>query len=184
MANIGKTKEYRAWCDMKRRCYDPRRPQYHNYGGRGITVCDAWRQSFPQFLADVGPAPSAAHSLDRIDNTKGYTPGNVRWATAKEQGNNVRANVVIIMDGTSKTAAEWAEHVGLHPATLRYRLANGAPPELAIGKPSRGWRGLVEFNGERKTVSEWSAILGVPATTVRVRARKGVPLDQYKRSKR
>jgi hypothetical protein len=77
---------------MKDRCGKPQHPHYGNYGGRGITVCDRWITSFENFIADVGTKPSAEYSIDRIDNDGNYEPGNVRWATAKEQIANRRGN--------------------------------------------------------------------------------------------
>lgn len=73
---------------MRQRCLNPKAIGYKRYGGRGITVCDQWRDSFEAFLADVGPRPSAAHSIDRIDNDGNYEPGNVRWATTAQQHAN------------------------------------------------------------------------------------------------
>ena len=85
-----KTPEYTCWNNLKQRCLNPQHAAYPNYGGRGITVCDAWRGSFRQFLADMGPRPSPAHSLDRIDNDRGYEPGNCRWTTIDVQRRNQR----------------------------------------------------------------------------------------------
>lgn len=85
-----RTKEYRAWDNMKSRCLNPTFTQYDDYGGRGITIDPAWINDFRVFLAQVGPAPSPHHTLDRIDNNRGYELGNVRWATWSEQNNNQR----------------------------------------------------------------------------------------------
>lgn len=85
------TPEWHAWKDMKARCLNPNLANFHNYGGRGITVCERWLR-FENFIADVGRRPSPLHSLDRIDNDGNYEPGNVRWATAKQQSANKRAS--------------------------------------------------------------------------------------------
>ena len=85
-------KEHEAWKNMRKRCNNPRHPDYHNYGGRGISICDRWNQSFASFLEDVGPAPDKSMSIDRFPNNDGnYEPGNCRWATRTEQARNTRA---------------------------------------------------------------------------------------------
>lgn len=86
-----RSKEYCAWSDMKRRCLNPNSPNYKNYGGRGITICEEWANDFAAFLAHIGPAPEGYRwSVDRIDNDGNYEAGNVRWATPKQQANNTR----------------------------------------------------------------------------------------------
>jgi hypothetical protein len=85
-----RTKEYTAWRGMMNRCYQPNHSYYHDYGGRGISVCERWRHNYPAFLEDVGRAPSPQHSIDRIDNDGNYEPANVRWATNNQQGLNRR----------------------------------------------------------------------------------------------
>lgn len=82
------SKEYRSWLGMKERCYRRGYWAYDRYGGRGISVCDRWQQSFESFLADVGLAPSPSHSLGRLDDDSNYEPTNVCWQTAKEQAQN------------------------------------------------------------------------------------------------
>lgn len=89
-AEGNKTPVYRAWAAMKQRCYNPRCAGYRHYGGRGITVCDRWLQSFANFYEDMGDVPASGYSLDRVDNDKGYSKENCRWATASEQSSNQR----------------------------------------------------------------------------------------------
>lgn len=86
------TKEYRCWRNMKERCHNINNGEYKNYGARGIKVCPKWRNSFLSFIKDIGRAPSKTHSLDRINNNKGYSPSNCRWATPIQQANNKRNN--------------------------------------------------------------------------------------------
>src|SRR5689334_10623070 len=91
--------EYHIWKAMKERCLNPNNAAYHNYGGRGITVCTEWAEFYPAFLRDVGRRPARGYTLDRIDNDKGYEPGNVEWRTAREQARNRRTNISVIYNG-------------------------------------------------------------------------------------
>lgn len=85
-----RTPTYKSWLKMKERCYNPNQDGYEYYGGRGIEICDAWRFSFEQFLADMGERIDRALTLDRVNPDGNYEPENCRWATAKEQAGNKR----------------------------------------------------------------------------------------------
>ncbi len=102
---LSASREYTIWRDMIRRCTDPRRRAYRAYGQRGITVCERWSESFENFYADMGPAPTAKHSVDRIDGFLGYFPENCRWATPREQTLN-RRGVDDLVEEREKLKAE------------------------------------------------------------------------------
>ena len=131
------TPEYRCWVEMIRRCYNPQRRGFHNYGGRGIIVCDRWRNSFESFFADMGPRPSTRHSLDRMNNDGQYSPDNCRWATSRQQCRNTRANRLLAFGGTSRTLVEWSEHTAIPITTLHQRLAAKWTLERALTTPVR-----------------------------------------------
>jgi hypothetical protein len=132
------TPEHKAWIAMIGRCYETSNTSYPRYGGRGIGVCDRWRYSFESFLSDLGPKPSPKHSLDRIDNTRGYEVGNVRWATAHEQANNRSSNRMIEWRGETKTMAEWARETGTPWYMIQKRLRVGWPIGRAMTEPRHG----------------------------------------------
>lgn len=132
-----RTAEYHAWQSMLQRCGNPNNPGWANYGGRSITVCERWQESFENFLADMGNRPSSRHSLDRINNEGNYEPGNVRWATREQQNRNNRRNFVVEFRGVRRCLAEWAEQVGISAGTLFKRIRErGWDVERAFFTPS------------------------------------------------
>lgn len=124
---------YRTWALIIQRCRNPNNPAFANYGARGINICKDWELSFEQFQKDVGPRPSPAFSLDRIDNDDGYHPANMRWATRTQQARNRRSNRILAVNGVSRCIAEWSELTGVNRATIESRLDKwGWSPEKAI----------------------------------------------------
>ncbi len=125
---------YQVWKHMYARCYYPNNKGFHNYGGRGITVCERWHE-FANFLADMGERPTDAHEIDRINNNGSYEPGNCRWATRQENSRNRRTNHSVTHDGKTMCIAEWSEVTGLRYSIIHKRLANGWSPEKALTTP-------------------------------------------------
>lgn len=142
---------------MLARCFNPKTKGYEGYGGRGITVCERWRFSFENFLADMGKRPSAVHSIDRVDNNGNYEPTNCQWRTEKEQQNNKRDCRYITYQGQTKTLTEWSEHYGFKRGVIAGRLALGWTLEQAFSLPS-GVRRLAEMPWAKLTVAEVIAI--------------------------
>lgn len=130
------TREYRSWGNMISRCYNPKVGCFDNYGGRGILVCDEWKNSFATFINDMGPMPDGPHNIDRIDNDKGYFPGNCRWSTPTENGNNKRNNRRFTFFGESLTIAEAARKYNFQRTSLVSRLIrSGISPDDAVTLP-------------------------------------------------
>lgn len=127
--------EYVIWLGMRHRCNTPQKAKHKNHAGRGIKVCARW-DDFAAFLEDMGPRPSKAHSIERIDNDGDYEPGNCRWATVKEQAHNKRTNHLLTLDGETLPIAAWAARSGIHENTILYRVRYGWPIRDAIYKPS------------------------------------------------
>lgn len=126
---------YKNWRGMIQRCTNPNHNAYPSYGGRGITICDEWQQSFETFHTYVSSLPNfgkKGYTLDRIDNSLGYFPGNTRWATRKEQTRNFRRNRIITHNEKSQPLASWAEELGIRPGTLWNRLNRGWSLERAL----------------------------------------------------
>lgn len=136
MSNIP---EYWIWCGIRRRCLDKKRPQFKNYGGRGIKICNRW-DSFENFYKDMGPRPSIHHSIDRYpDNDGNYEPGNCRWATFIQQANNRRGNRIVFYRNQSMTLMQAIRAGGqfLRHASVQERLSKGWSIMAAVETPSR-----------------------------------------------
>lgn len=126
------TKVYRTWSSMKNRCLNPTGQDFARYGGRGITICARWQNSFENFYADMGDPPSSKYSIDRIDYNGNYEPSNCRWATSLEQQRNRSNNKYITHNNITLTLVEWAESHGVRDNTLGWRLNHGWSMERAL----------------------------------------------------
>lgn len=134
---MNKSPEHQAWVHMRQRCTNSRRKDFKHYGGRGISVCARWIESFTNFYADVGQRPSSAHSLDRWPDVNGnYEPGNVRWATKQEQIDNTRVVLMVTINGDTKSISAWEREMGLPKGMVRSREVRGWTIEEAIITPS------------------------------------------------
>lgn len=144
--------EYATWASMKRRCYNQKQRSYADYGSRGIVVCDGWRESFENFIADMGLKTSSAHEIDRRDNDGNYScghcdqcvanawPANCRWATVEQQQRNSRNNNWLTCNGKTMILTDWARLLGIQPSAIHNRLNAGWTTERALTqlpKPDR-----------------------------------------------
>ena len=140
---IGHRYTRKSWEHMIDRCYNTKHPQYHRYGGRGICVCDRWRQSFAAFIQDMGPRPDGT-SIDRIDNDGNYEPWNCRWQTPALQNRNKSNAAMIEWDGVVRSVTEWSEVTGIPRFRIFSRLRAGWTPVDALTLPpeDKGFRVL------------------------------------------
>lgn len=127
---------YNIWLKMKKRCYDENDPQYKDYGGRGIKICDRWLKSFSNFLEDMGEKPGGL-TIERIDNNTGYSPDNCRWASRREQNQNKRNNKYYEYKGMRLTMTEWSRRLGINPSSMFERFEKWTIEE-ALTTPVRG----------------------------------------------
>lgn len=124
---------YGTWKNMVQRCYNPANSHFDSYGGRGIVMCDRWRESFANFLEDMGEKPSPAHSIERRNNNEGYCKENCSWELIEVQANNKSNNRVFEFNGKRQTLAQWARDVGITRRTLALRIDRlGWSPQRAF----------------------------------------------------
>jgi len=136
---MSKTRLYKRWSSIIERCENIDNPRYMDYGGRGITVCNAWHDfgAFYEWAINNGYKESL--QIDRIDNNKGYYPDNCRWVTRKENMRNRRNNVLMTYNGETRTIAEWSETTGIPYGTISRRVREGWLPHDALAiKPHKG----------------------------------------------
>lgn len=194
---LSNSDEYHIWRGIKQRCRNPNNKDYHRYGARGIDILDEWFESFESFYNYLGPRPSEQHSVERIDNHGDYEPGNVKWATQKEQSNNTRSNHLIELNGNIKTITEWEKESPVSRVTINRRLQEGWNVEEAIflepntKRKTQQPRRFITYNGKTHSIQEWADILGIKYSTMKERLRiysiekaitmkskNGIPLKQ------
>ena len=151
------SREYGIWRGAKKRCYNRRARGYANYGGRGIVMCSGWKSSFKAFYEDMGPRPSARHSIDRKDGNGHYSCGhceecvangwvaNCCWATRGEQRRNSKNVRMLTFGGETMCIADWAKRKGMCKSALLGRLSRGMSVEEALRTPVRQWRSDEQF---------------------------------------
>ena len=128
------TSVYRSWFALIQRCNNKNSTPYPYYGGRGISVCERWVNSFEDFYKDMGDKPSKNHSIDRIDNDGDYCPENCRWATNKQQSRNKRNNVMVEFKGKEQCITDWSIETGINKDTLKSRIDSGWTIEKSLTK--------------------------------------------------
>lgn len=133
--NMSDSYEYQTWENLKQRCLNPKNPSYPRYGGKGISLYAKWAGDAEMFIKYVrkhlGPRPEG-FSLDRIEGSKGYEPGNLRWADVATQNNNRKNNIYLDVEGERRTIGEWATRSGINRATISSRLQLGWCPIKAL----------------------------------------------------
>ncbi len=171
------TPEYDAWRGMIDRCENPKSPGFPHYGGRGIKICSQWRHAPEAFLAHVGKRPSPKHQIDRIDNDGNYEPGNVRWATNRQNTNNRRVTVRVSFQGETLPLSNWAERLGLPYDLLADRVIRyGWPADRAFTEPTEQKNRPITYGGKTLSIAGWARHLGLKVCTFRKRVRiYGVP---------
>ena len=144
-SNENRKKTYQCYQDMKQRCNNKNSQQYKNYGGRGISVCDRWLESFDNFISDMGEKPEGM-SIERINVNGNYEPKNCKWASKLEQANNRRTTRKIQFNGECLSLREWAKRIGRHETTLSYRYKQGFPTELLLSPDTLLFGGVSAIN--------------------------------------
>lgn len=172
-----------CWKNMIRRCTNPEASGFHNYGGRGIRVCDSWLNYY-QFLADMGEMPLGL-SLDRINNSGNYEPGNCRWATCKEQSNNKRhllpeLDPIIEYNGEILSTSDWSIKLGIDRRVILSRLENNwsIAEALTFTTRPRQHYHMIEFGGENLSISDWAKRLGIGRHAILGRLKNGWSLER------
>lgn len=165
---------YGIWCHIKDRCCNSKDVRYKDYGGRGIKICKEWKNDFAKFYDwALKNRYNDSLTIDRIDVNGDYCPENCRWITIKEQQNNRRDNVFILLNGEKHTISEWARIVGKKPASIRRRLLCGWKPEEILNKPCEKQKEkMLSFKGKTQNICAWARETGIDKVTIRNRLNR------------
>jgi len=172
----GKTNSdlYKVWQAMKGRTERQSDKAYKNYGGRGIFVCDEWKNDFQSFYNwATQNGYKKGLTIDRINNNDGYSPDNCRWTTSKEQNNNRRDNKYLKYDNKTMTVAEWAGALGINNGILRNRLHRGWTIKDVLTNPVKNISILYTHDNKTMTLTEWADVLGIKRKTLERRLHRG-----------
>lgn len=167
---LSHTRLYAIWNGMVRRCHNPKAQRYDDYGGRGITVCDEWKNDFMAFREwALSNGYRDDLSIDRKDNDKGYSPENCRWATDLDQANNMSSNKLLTYNGKTQNMKQWSEELGISYMALICRFERGWSVEKALSTPTSTQERNLTYNGETHTITEWANIIGIKPSTLSTR---------------
>lgn len=182
---MSRSPEYLSWVAMRCRCYNPADKSYADYGGRGITVCERWRDSFEAFFADMGPRP-AGMTLDRIEVNRNYEPSNCRWADPYEQADNTRIARRLLVKGERINLSEASRRAGISRSSIRLRMKRGmsaeeamsAPRDLTQGSRSKANNRHVEFRGKQMLMAEVRDATGIEGSHINYHLKRGRTVDE------
>ena len=197
---LANSEYYHGWWSMMQRCYNPKHHNYSRYGARGIKVCKEWHDPtvFCAWAVSTNGEKRKGLTLDRIDNNKGYSPENCRWATATEQSGNRRNTVVVDFQGEKVPLAKLSREKGINPTVASQRVFQlGWDVETAINTPVHftmrnkrkvrtnkdfsNQNSVVDINGEKKTVTQWCEYYGTSRNAAYKRIIRGWnPVDAVK----
>ena len=167
-------REYDIYKQMRQRCYNKNHISYKNYGGRGIKVCNRWKESFLNFLEDMGPRPGNKYSIERKNNNDNYTPNNCIWALRSTQNKNRRNNFIIVYKGKKYILMDLAKKLGIHWSVLRNNILKNKHSiekiiELLKSNKKNIGRVHIKYMGRFYSLAELERILGVPKAWVQYR---------------
>jgi hypothetical protein len=179
----GQSAAYVCWNAMKQRCLNPNDKYYYLYGGRGVTICERWLESYDKFFEDMGHPPTGT-SLDK--DIKGgtkcniYSPNTCCWATPKEQANAISSNVNLTLNGITQSASEWARQLNIKLSTIYARKRLGHSDEECLSTQKlKGYKTkLLTHNGVTQCISDWATKFGINVATLSYRLRAGYTLEE------